>query len=268
MRSRFIPSAMAVMILISACNQKQTATSVSKPVSDLASENMHGNIAQVESDTYLIDSTGKAGPLDSKGIEKYDTSGYEISYVSMNGKDSIISQTIIKHNPDGFVTQVEITGANNEKENSFLINYDSLGKYSDVKMYDSAGKLATYYTDITSNNYGEITGAKGYHPDSTLKLSFQNYYDSIYNVGGISKDSVGKLTYSGIGVLNDQHNLSSYADTTINTDPKTKKDTTVITANTYTYEDLDSNQNWIQRTTFNEKGKPTKIVKRIITYRQ
>jgi hypothetical protein len=268
MRSRVICAGIACMVLIISCKQKNASTTISKAVTDLASNNLKGNISQVESDTYPVDSTGKTGPVDSKDIDKYDSSGYEISSISMNGKDSIESQTSIDHNAAGYVTKIQTTGANNEKKSSLSIDYDSLGKYSVAKAYDSTGKLETYYTDITSNEFGDVTGAKGYHPDSTLKMTFENYYDSIYNIGGNSKDSVGKIIYSGIGVLNDKHDLAKYSDTTVTTDPKTKKETTKITSNTYTYQDYDSHGNWTQRTTLDDKGKPTKIVKRIITYRE
>jgi hypothetical protein len=87
-------------------------------------------------------------------------------------------------------------------------------------------------------------------------------------VGDVSKDSVGKITYTSKLVLNDKKDAAKVDETIITTDPKTKKESTKNTITTYTYDGWDDHGNWTQQTTFNEKGKPTKIVKRIITYRQ
>ena len=265
---RIILLSLTVSLLMIACNQKQSAPSVSKAVSDLATENLKGNVAQVETDSYPIDSTGKTDPLDEKDIDKFDSSGNTVSGVSMNGKDSIKSQTTLQRDANGFVTNYQTTGANNEKKSSLSIEYDSPGKPKIAKSYDSTGKMDSYYSDITSNKFSMVTSAKQYHPDSTLKMSFANDFDSVYFVGDVSKDSVGKITYTSKLVLNDKKDAAKVDETIITTDPKTKKESTKNTITTYTYDGWDDHGNWTQQTTFNEKGKPTKIVKRIITYRQ
>lgn len=258
----------SAIILLTACNQKESAPSVAHAATDISSENLKGNITQVETDSYIIDSTGKTGPLDEKGIEKFDSSGYTFSFISMNGKDSIKSQTKYEHNATGFLTNMQNTGAKDEKKFSMTIDYDSAGKYKLAKSYNSTGKMDVYYTDITSNNLGMVTGGKGFHPDSTLKLTFSNDYDSVYFLGGNSKDSVGKETYSSKVKLNDKKNMAEFAEKIVTTDPKTKKDSTTNKVTTYTYDSWDSNGNWTQQTSLNEKGKPVKIVKRILTYKK
>jgi hypothetical protein len=258
----------SLVLFITACNQKPPASTFTNAVSDLASENLKGNITQVETDSYKIDSTGKMGPLDEKNIEKFDSAGYTVSVVTMNGKDSIKSQSSFQHNPYGFMTAMQTIGANNEKKSSLTVEYDSSGKYSGAKSYDSTGKMDVYYTDITSNGFGEVTGAKGYHADSVLKMTFSNDFDSIYYVGGISKDSLGKVTYSSKQTLNDKKDAAKLDETTVTTDPKTKIDSTKNTSTTYTYENWDTHGNWTQQTSINEKGKPTKIIKRIIVYKE
>lgn len=258
----------AIMLLVVACNQKQSASSVSYAATDVASENLKGNVTQVENDSYIIDSTGKTGPLDEKNIEKFDSSGYTVSYLSMNGKDSIKSQSKFQHNATGFMISMQTTGANDKKKSSMEIEYDSAGRYRLAKSYDSTGKMDVYFRDITSNKYGQVTGAKGYHADSTLKFTFSNNYDSIYYVGGVSKDSVGKVTYSGKTKLNDKKDAAQLDETTVTTDPKTKKDSTKNTVTTYKYDSWDSHGNWTQQTSYNEKDNPVKIFKRIIRYRQ
>jgi hypothetical protein len=257
----------ALVFSIISCNQKPPAADVPKAVNDWAGENLKGNLTQVESDTYKIDSTGKVGPLDEKTIEKFDSSGYTISVVTSNGKDSVKSQMSFVHEADGFMTSMETTGARNEKKSSLTVQYDGPGKYSGAKSYDSTGKMDVYYADLTSNSFGQVTGGKGYHPDSTLKLSFVNEFDSIYYVGGSSKDSVGKTTYTGKQTLNDKKDMVKLEEMTVTTDPKTKKDSTKTTITTYTYDGWDSHGNWTQQTSMNEKGKPTKVVKRIILYK-
>jgi hypothetical protein len=257
-----------LVLSITACNQKQPASSISNAVNDITGENLKGNISQVETDTYKIDSTGKMGPLDEKNIEKYDSSGYTVSTIIMNGKDSIKSQTTFQHDANGFLTILQTTRANNEKKSSLTVQYDGPGKYSGAKSYDSTGKMDVYYTDIISNNFGQVTSAKGFHPDSTLKMSFVNEFDSVYYVGGSSKDSIGKTTYTGKQTLNDKKDAVKLDEMTVTTDPKTKKDSTKTTSTTYTYDGWDSHGNWTQQTSINEKGKPTKVVKRVILYKE
>jgi hypothetical protein len=163
---------------------------------------------------------------------------------------------------------VQTTGANNVKKSSLTIECDSLGKYSFAKSYDSTGKMDSYYDDLITNKFGEIVGGKQHHLDSTLKMSFLSDFDSIYYIGNITKDSVGKITYSGKQTLNDKKDIIKMDETTVTLDAKTKKDSTKNTITTYTYAGSDSNGNWTQQTTFNDKGKPTKMAKRVINYRQ
>lgn len=258
---------LAVIFFIFSCNQKPPAADTPKAPNDWTGENLKGSPTQVETDSYKIDSAGKMGPLDEKSIEKYDSTGYTFSNVIMNGKDSVKSQSIFIHGADGFMISMETTGAKNEKKSSLTIQYDGPGKYSGAKSYDSTGKMDVYYKDITSNSFGMVTGAKGYHPDSTLKMSFVNEFDSVYYIGGSSKDSVGKTTYTGKQTLNDKKDVAKSEEMTVTTDPKTKKDSAKTTITTYTYDGWDSHGNWTQQTSINEKGKPTKVIKRIILYK-
>lgn len=265
MLAKLLP--LVLMISIVSCNQKQPAAETPKAANDWSGENLKGSPTQVETDTYKIDSTGKVGPLDEKNIEKYDSSGYTVSNITMNGKDSVKSQSTFVHGADGFMTSMETLGAKNEKKSSLTIQYDGPGKYSGAKSYDSTGKMDVYYTDITSNSFGLVTGGKGYHPDSTLKMSFVNEFDSVYYVGGSAKDSIGKTTYNGKQTLNDKKDPVKLEEMTVTTDQKTKKDSTKTTITTFTYDGWDSHGNWTQQTSINEKGKPTKIIKRMIVYK-
>ena len=265
MPARFL--LLLLLISIVSCNEKPPVSEAPRAVNDWTAENMKGHPTQVETNTYKVDSTGKMGPLDEKSIEKYDSSGYTLSIITMNGKDSIKTQSSFVHTADGFMTSMETTGAKNEKKSSLTVQYDGPGKYSGAKSYDSNGKMDVYYKDITSNSFGLVTGAKGYHTDSTLKMSFVNDFDSVYYIGGSSKDSIGKTTYNAKQTLNDKKDVAKLEEMTVTTDPKTKKDSTKTTVTTYTYDGWDSHGNWTQQTGINEKGKPVKIVKRIILYK-
>jgi len=61
-------------------------------------------------------------------------------------------------------------------------------------------------------------------------------------------------------VLNDKSDPIEETTTTL------EKGSTKTEKLTYKYDTYDDKGNWVQRTTYNEKGKPSKIVKRTITY--
>ena len=84
-----------------------------------------------------------------------------------------------------------------------------------------------YYKNITVNGFNQVTSGTGYHPDSTIKLTFTNEFDSIYYVGGNSKDSVGKITYSNKVKLNDKKDAAELDETTV-TKNSTKNSTPQI----------------------------------------
>ncbi len=248
-------------IIITSCNQKPSSTDNShKPVPDVQSENLKGNVQQVETNTYLVDSaTGQKGKLESTSIEKYDDNGYQTYYSSYTSKDSATYVTTSEHNANGYFTG-QSTTKNGKPLSSLKVDVDSTGKYMMATSYDSTGKEDAFYDDINSNEYGEILSAKGHHPDSTLKMTFSNNFDSVYYVGGESKDSVGKVTYSSTVKLDDKKNPIQTDETNVT------KDSTTNTTTTFAYDKWDDKGNWTQQTT-SEKGKPKKIIERTITYK-
>jgi len=118
-----------------------------------------------------------------------------------------------------------------------------------------------FYDDIVMNDHGQVLSATGHHPDSSLKMTFKNNFDSIYYVGGESKDSVGKVTYSSTVKLDDKRNVVETNEMNVTKDSTTKTNTT------FAYDKLDDKGNWTQQT-ITENGKPKKIVTRVITYKQ
>jgi hypothetical protein len=249
-------------LAMAACNEKKSAPSGPISVTDLAQDRMKGNVTQVETDTYLVDSaTGKMGKLDEKEITVYDDKGYVKTYTKKNGKDSLLSEMTLTLDANGFVTKQVTNNGKGKLKTKVEITVDSAGKVSSAKRYDSTDKMVAYYTDITQNKYLLLTGAKEYHQDSTLKQTFINDYDSIYYVGGTGIDSVGKPNYTGKVKLDDKKNEIAFDETTV--EKGVSKTTTV----TYKYDTWDDKGNWTKQTTLNEKGKPTKIKQRIITYK-
>ena len=154
-----------------------------------------------------------------------------------------------------------ITNTKNDKPSStvkFMV--DSVGKYTLVTTTDSTGKEDAFYDEIVTNKFGQVLSAKGHHTDSTLKMTFTNNFDSIYYIGGESKDSVGKQTYSATIKLNDKKDPQQMDETTV------AKDSTTKTNTTYAYDKWDDKGNWTEQTV-TENGKPKKIVIRNITYK-
>ena len=249
-------------LIAAACNQNPAPSTdtTKKPVPDALAENLKGKIEQVEIETYLIDSaTGQMGKLDSKTVEKYNDDGYAISYSNYNAKDSSTTVNTYDIDADGYFNGMKTT-KNDKPLSSMTVVLDS-GKYISATELDSAGKVNTIYDEIVINDYGQVVSATGHHADSSLKMSFKNNFDSVYYIGGESKDSVGKITFSSTIKLDDKRNPVKTDETTVTKDSTTNKSTT------YAYDSWDSNGNWTQQT-ITENGKPAKIVKRAITYKQ
>jgi hypothetical protein len=253
----------AVAIMAAACDQKPAASTennMQKPAPDALAENLKGKVQQVETETYLIDSaSGKMGKLESKGTEKYNDDGYTTSYSNYNAKDS--STTVYAYDIDasGHIQSMKTT--KNDKPLSSMTFVVDSSKYTLATEYDSAGKVSTFYDEIVMNDYGQVASGTGHHADSSLKMTFKNIFDSIYYVGGESKDSVGKVTYSSTTKLDDKRNPVQTDETSVT------RDSTTNTKTTFAYDSWDSNGNWTQQTT-TENGKPKKIIKRTITYKQ
>lgn len=248
-------------LMVASCNQKPSSeTSVNKPVADAVSENLKGKVQQVEINTYLADSaTGAKGKLESTTIEKYDDNGYTVYFSNFTKKDSATTVNTYDHNANGYMTAFTST-KNGKPLSSMKLTVDSAGKFASAVSFDSTGKEDIFYDSIATNDYGEVTSAHGHHPDSTLKMTFTNNFDSVYYIGGESKDSVGKLTYSSAIKLNDKKDPQQMDETSV------AKDSTTKTTTTYAYNTADSNGNWTQQT-ITENGKPKKIIERTITYK-
>ncbi|HXL55245.1 MAG TPA: hypothetical protein VN958_03245 [Chitinophagaceae bacterium] len=246
----------ATSLLMCACNQKNKS---SMPT-DLAQENLKGKVQEVETESYTADSLGKIGAIDSccTYIEQLDKDGYTNKYITKDGKGNVKSEQSFVHDENGMMKEMT-TMANGKKTSSLKLELKD-GKYVLATSFDSTGKMDSYYSNITQNENGQVTGATQYKPDSTLKMSFTNAFDKMYYSGGTSKDSTGKLTYSSTIKLNDKNDQDQLTETTVN------KDSSKTTVTTYKYDTWDDQGNWTQQTSYNDKGKIAKVIKRKITY--
>ena len=217
-------------VLASSCHETSANGKTHTAVSDWLTENLKGKVQQIETEIYLVDSaTGKAGKLDSKSTEWFDDSGYTVYYSSYTANDSATSVTTYNHDGNRFLTTLQTT-KNSKPLSSMQIVMDSAGNYTLATSFDSVGKTDVFYDSIHANDYGQVLSAKGHHPDSTLKMTFVNKYDSVFYVGGESKDSVGKLTYSSTLTLNDKRDVKHMDEKVVT------KDSTTETATDYLYD--------------------------------
>ena len=261
----------ALIMVMASCNSKPATSAVIAYPNDLVSDNIKGPVTEIETDSYVLDSTGKPGAIDEKYLVKYDSSGFVASVTTTNGKDSVKTIATFTHNARGLFTEQKLTDGNNKNQSSLIIEYDSTNNPIIAKSYDSTGKMDMYYTDIIFNKYGKVLSATGYHPDSTLKMSFVNDYDSIHYIGGSSKDSTGKITYSSTVQLDSSLNPYKVDASTVTKDSATKKDVTKKSTTINTYGAMDSHGNWTEQTeqiTGDDTSKKPHLYKRVITYKQ
>jgi len=191
-------------------------------------------------------------------VEEFDDNGFSSKYITKDAKENMKSEQTFTHNDDGLFTGMT-TMTNNKKTSSMSVDIAD-GKYVRAKAIDSTGKMESYFDSITTNEFGEMTGATERHSNSTVKGSFKSRYNKQFFVGNESKDSTGNVSYRSSVKLNEKNDQEQLTETNIS------KDSTTTTVTTYKYDGLDEQGNWTQRTTYNDKGKPTKIIKRTIIY--
>lgn len=252
--------ALTIGAFLFSCSNKKTETEAAKN-SDWTNQHLKGKVQSYEETSYTPDSTGKIGAMDSccVDIEQYDAKGYGTSSQNKDSKGALKNETSISHYDGGQVKEF-VTMENGKKSSSFSIDIDKDGKYTGARAYDSAGKLTSFYTDLKEDDYGAVTSGIEHKPDSSVKSSFTAEYDKGMQVSSTGKDSSGKVTFSFKAELNDKGDLAKRTTTNVG------KDSTTTTVTTYKYDSYDDQGNWTQRTTYNDKGKATKVVKRAYTY--
>ncbi len=242
------------------CSNNKTETEAAKN-SDWTGQNLKGRVQTQEETSYTPDSTGKTGAMDSCciNVQQYDEKGYNTSSQSKDSKGTVKNESTVSHYDGGQAKEV-ISMTDGKKSSSFSIQIDKDGKYSGAQGYDSTGKMTSFYTDLKEDDYAGVTAGTEHKPDSSVKSSFTAEYNKGMQVSSTGKDSSGKVTFSFKAELNDKGDIIK---TTVS---NTMKDSTTTTVTTYKFDSYDEQGNWTQRTTYNDKGKATKVVKRTYTY--
>lgn len=259
MRRSFILFAAGLFII--ACNNESSEPEKAMQVSDLATESLSGSIESYEETPYKVDSEGKMGDIDSCciGFAHIDKNGNYTKWTEKDNKGKVTGETVYERFDNGMWK-----GSKDSKEGkpsgSTDTKIDSAGKYILAEEFDSTGKLSMYYTNIGQNDYGEVTGWKQFDKDSVFRQEGESKYDSILQTSFVMKDSLGNIKSTNAYKYNDKGELTARIITTVTKDSTTTKTTT------YSYDAHDDMGNWTQRTEYDDKGKPVKILKRTYTY--
>lgn len=248
----------AISVIAFSCNQKKQELPKN---SDVLADNLKGSVEQTVTTDYKVDSTGKIGEQDSCCVvtAKYDEKGYITGYNSNNKAGTDKEEETFTRYDNGAMKEIK-NSKNGNLSSIISIKIDKDGKYSEAVEKDSLNKMKSYYTNISQNDYGQLTDMKKFNADSTLSSTMTNSFNKQIYTGGETKDSVGKLTSSNTVKLDDKNNV-------IESDTKNvSKDSTTNKVIKYKYDSFDDKGNWTQRTQTDGNGKPEKINKREITY--
>lgn len=248
----------AIIIVVFSCNQKSQEYAKN---ADVLADNLKGNVQQTVATDYKTDSSGKMGEQDSCCVSttKYNEKGYVTEYESDDKSGANKEVGTLSHDDNGNMKDIK-NMKNGNTVSSITVVSSPEGKYTSAMEYDSANKLKFYYTDISQNDFGQLTGMKKYNADSSLSGTMVSKYNNNLLTDQEVKDSVGKLIFSSSMKFDDKNNV-------VESDSKNvTKDSTVSKIKKYKYDSFDDQGNWTQRTELDENGKPVKITKREITY--
>ena len=251
-----IIAALAVGLI--ACNSDQKTTEIRKNT-DLIQQNLKGKVQTLEERTVNYDSTGGIKADSTLSSASFNEEGYITNYTSKDSSGKTTFEQTISHNADGTFSEVKNT-KDGKQIFRLVTEVDKNGNYTGGKTYDSTGNQDGYYTDLKTNEYGIVYAGKQHFMNGNIKGTFDRKFEGANFVGGTSTDSTGKITYQGTVKLNDKGDAIEEHSTT------REKDSTTTQNLTYKYDSYDDKGNWTQRTTYNDKGKPTSILRRIITY--
>ena len=261
---RKISILLSVIFILTACKSDEKGESATKmAVNDLTTENVKGDVSSYEETPYKTDSTGKTGEMDSCciSVSEYDENGNGVKNTSKYNKGTIKTESVFTRHSNGLFK----SSVNTEKgktTGSFDTKLDENGKYNWAQELDSNGNLVFYYTEIKQNEDGMVTGWKQYDKDSVFRSTGESKFEKFLQTSFTAKDSVGKTKSSSLYKYNDKGEQVEASNTNITNDSTTTKVTK------YTYETHDEMGNWTQRTSWDDKGKATAVVKRTYTYRK
>ncbi len=251
MKSLFV---VLLAVSLIACNSTQTRKNT-----DIIQQNLKGKIQTLEERTTNFDSTGKAKADSTVNTSGFNADGYITTYTVKDSSGKITLSQTISHNADGSTSEVKNT-KDGKQTFRVTIDVDKNGNYTAAKTYDSTDKQDSYYTDFKTNEYGITYVGKQHFMNGKIKSTFDMKYEGPNFVGGIATDSTGKPSYQGTVKLNEKGDAIEEHYTTH------EKDSTISKNLMYKYDSYDDKGNWTQRTTTDDKGKQTVIVKRIFSY--
>jgi hypothetical protein len=255
----FLLYAAAVLV---ACDNGTKAKTEQAPAvmnSDLLQQNLKGKVKSITETSSTIDSTGNEKQDSLTTYTSFDEKGYQTVSMTKNSAGKVTTEQFASRNDSGIVTEFG-TKKNGHIFSRVVTEFDKDGKYIGGKSYDSTGKQDGYYKDLAQNEYSIVYAGKRYGLNNKLKETFDMKYDKNHFLGGKSTDSTGKVTYEGTAKVNDKGDMSE-EDYTYVENGKSKSE-----KKTYKYDNYDNKGNWTQRTTYNDKGKRTQVVKRSFTY--
>ena len=242
-------------------NAPETTASTSPKNTDLIQQHLQGNVQTMTETSYQADSSGKPSKMDSIiGVTDFDEKGYIIKYQEKDSAGKVGMEQTITHYDNGLFKEVTNTKGGKQTFRMVAEIDSSQGTYTGGKTYDSTGKQDSYYKELKTNEYGIVYAGKRYGMNDKIKETWDMKYDGPNYLGGITTDSAGKPAYEATIKVNDKGYAVEESSTT------GQKDSTKTEKMTYQYSAVDDNENWTQRTTYNEKGKPSKITKRTFTY--
>jgi hypothetical protein len=255
----FIAVIAALLFLISCNNETEKKNT---KFSELAENNIKGDVASIEETPYQVDSTGQIGSMDSCCIvaTEYNEDGNAVKVTEKDSKGTVKVSSVLERHENGLFKSITDT-KNGKTIKSFETQLDDKGNFVGGQAYDSAGKQEFYYTGLSQNEYGQVMTWKQYTMDSVFKEEGIGTFDKNLQTGFTVKDSVGKVKFSNVNKYNDKGEQTESSATTVG------KDSTTIKVMKYTYETHDEQGNWTQRTTWDDKGKAIRITKRALTYR-
>jgi hypothetical protein len=242
-----------ICLLVSCAGKQQV-----KYLTDLEQVNIKGNVTKLVTETYNVDSLVELGKLESVTIEIFDELGYTITDTTKNFIEKSEVVEFLIFNKNGSLSSSS-TYENAKKQSKMLLKYND-NKCIAIEIYDSNDKLESYYKDIQQTEFGLLASMNCYDTNGKLTMSYENSYDSIYQISATAKDSSGMLTSEVKIHLTDKKYPENMLEVTY------FKDSTVKKYLSYKYESWDTEGNWIQQTVFNDKGQPVKVVKRIFSY--
>lgn len=245
---------------ILSCNNTANVKSAEAATNtDLIQQNLKGKVQRIEETSFTVDSTGTNKQDSIINISDFDEKGYQPSFSTKDLTGKTHTSQTIKHDDKG--TFLEIVSTKDGKPDFKLeTEVDKDGKYTGGKRYDSTEKQDGYFTDLMTNENGVVYAGKYHKMNGEIFSTWNAVYKGPLYLAGSSMDSMGKVNYTDTVKLNDKGDaIEDVTTTKRGADVKTEK-------TSFKYDSYDDKGNWTQRTTYNEKGKPTKITKRTITY--